>query len=63
MILSKKYDFFFYIHKSCDFYPPDNLIAFAYQVYDIDHKNSAECVKRIDKLLKEFEKSVAKEGT
>ncbi|XP_018300677.1 uncharacterized protein [Mycetomoellerius zeteki] len=35
---------------------------FTKKVYDIDHKNSAECVKRIDKLLKDFEKNAAKEG-
>ncbi|XP_018398712.1 PREDICTED: uncharacterized protein LOC108776557 isoform X1 [Cyphomyrmex costatus] len=36
---------------------------FTKKVYDIDHKYSAECVKRIDKLLKDFEKDAAKEGT
>ncbi|XP_018365849.1 PREDICTED: uncharacterized protein LOC108763048 [Trachymyrmex cornetzi] len=36
---------------------------FIKKVYDIDHKNSAECVKRIDKLLQDFEKNVAKGET
>ncbi|KAH0952535.1 hypothetical protein HN011_002280 [Eciton burchellii] len=33
---------------------------FVKKVYDIDHKNSAECSKRIEKLLKDFEKNVLK---
>ncbi|XP_025993566.1 uncharacterized protein LOC105195451 isoform X2 [Solenopsis invicta] len=36
---------------------------FTKRIYDIDHKHSAECVKQIDKLLKDFEKNVAKEET
>ncbi|XP_011693968.1 PREDICTED: uncharacterized protein LOC105453584 isoform X2 [Wasmannia auropunctata] len=33
---------------------------FTKKVYDIDHKNSTECVKRIDKLVKDFEKNAMK---
>nr|XP_012215846.1 PREDICTED: uncharacterized protein LOC105668194 [Linepithema humile] len=36
---------------------------FTKKVYDIDHKISADCTKRFDKLLKDFEKSVAKQRT
>ncbi|XP_050456487.1 uncharacterized protein LOC126854128 [Cataglyphis hispanica] len=33
---------------------------FTKKVYDIDHKYSADCVKRIDKMLKDFEKNATK---
>ncbi|XP_072765613.1 uncharacterized protein [Anoplolepis gracilipes] len=36
---------------------------FIKKVYDIDHKYSADCTKRIDKMLKDFEKSATKYET
>ncbi|CAL1676868.1 unnamed protein product [Lasius platythorax] len=36
---------------------------FTKKVYDIDHKYSADCTKRIDKMLKDFEKCAIKQET